>query len=114
MIKKEVLQSLSEQEMDMLLYIVNKISPPGFDLQIDENLLSTYKLDALLNLCSVHKDKVKEEYIKIYDSMLSKLNGTYKEEPKPEIKTETEAAKEDKKEEEVTKNENTTEPPKAS
>lgn len=70
-----MLQSLSDDEISMLLYVTNILHPPGFDIKVNENILLSYRKDALMWVCTQHRDKVLPEYLLIYDTMISKLNG---------------------------------------
>jgi hypothetical protein len=88
MIFRYVLQSLSPDELGMLLYITRVLHPPGFEIETNENVLSTYKQDAILQICAHYKDRVLPECMPIHDSMLAKLNGVIPndatEAPKPD------------------------------
>ena len=75
MIFRYVLQSLSPDELGMLLYITRVLHPPGFGIETNENILSTYKPDAIQQICAHYKDRVLPECVSIHDSMLAKLNG---------------------------------------
>jgi len=74
MIPLKTLQSLSEIEMDMVLYVTNKLHPPGFDIEVNKSILSMYKRDALIQICTHYRDKIKPEFEANYDTMLAKLN----------------------------------------
>lgn len=75
MIRKEVISSLTDEELGILLHLTNEVHPPGFNLKVNENLLTTYKKQALIEICAHYRDKIKEEFTEIYDTMVAKLNG---------------------------------------
>ena len=75
MIRQEVIRSLSMDELAMLLYALNNLWPPRFDIEVNANILSAYKKDSLIWGLVQCKPHVKEEFISIYDSMMAKLNG---------------------------------------
>jgi len=75
MVSKNVLRSLTEDEWCILLYLTNVIHPPGFGMEVNEAILSAYKKDALLQICSHYRDRIKPEYEPIYDTLVGKLNG---------------------------------------
>ena len=74
MIYKSVLQSFSDDEMSMLLHVTNILHPPGFGIEVNENILTAYKKDALMWICTQHRDKVLPEHLLAYDTMIAKLN----------------------------------------
>jgi hypothetical protein len=74
MIYKSVLQSLSDDEISILLYVTNFLHHPGFNIEVNENILSAYKKDALMWICTQHRDKVLPEHLLTYDTMIAKLN----------------------------------------
>lgn len=70
----EQLKSLTEDEVLMLWYIINKIEPavmPGIELE--PGLFTSVNREALLNRINKAKPLVKEEHIEIYNSIVSKL-----------------------------------------
>jgi len=71
MILRETIQSLSEEELQMLLVIVNIIFPCG--VIIDQNTISSYKFKHLAIHVSNAKSKIKEEYLEIYGRLCDKL-----------------------------------------
>jgi hypothetical protein len=75
MVPRQVLQSLSDEELSVLLYLTNKLQPPGFGIEVNENMLTAYKRDALIRICATHRDKIKLEFVQLYDTMVAKLNG---------------------------------------
>jgi hypothetical protein len=77
MIQREVLQSLTEDEMAVMLYVLNVLQPPGFNLTVDPWLVASYKKDALMGILAFHRQHVLPEGEKIYDTLLAKLNGVY-------------------------------------
>jgi hypothetical protein len=77
MIRREVLQSLSEDEMAVMLYVLNVLHPPGFNLTVDPWLVACYKKEALMQILAYHRQNVLPEGEKIYDTLLAKLNGVY-------------------------------------
>ena len=78
MIRRDVLRSLRQEEMDMLLYVTNILHPPIPNMQVDENILVYYKIDAVTQICNHYRDRVRPEFVSIYDDMIAKINGTYK------------------------------------
>lgn len=79
MIRRKVLQSLTEDEMAMLMYMTNVLRPPGFGIQVNENILTAYKKDVLLLICRYFKKDVLEDHHQVCDNLIAKIEGTYKE-----------------------------------
>ena len=72
MISLEKLSLLTEDELGMLLHIVNKIFPSL--PEVDINLLRSYKRDHLEGKLKSARPAIKEEFLSIYDGLLSKLD----------------------------------------
>lgn len=72
MIHTDIIKSLSEDELGMLLYIVNKIIP-CVSWEIDANILKTYKYDFLAKNIVAARPKIIEEKLNIYQSLCLKL-----------------------------------------
>lgn len=79
MIRREMLRSLTEDEMGMLLHMTNVLRSPGFGIQVNENILTAYKRDSLVQICRFFKQQVLPEYYSICDNLIAKLEGSYKE-----------------------------------
>ena len=82
MIRKEIISSLNEDELAMLLFIVNKIFPHCFE--IDEKIITSYKYEAIRQQLLFIRDKVKDEYQNIWASLAEKLEIIEKKEIRPE------------------------------
>lgn len=79
MIRREVLQSLTEDEMGMLLHMTRVLRPPGFGLDVNENILTAYQKNQLIMICRFFKQEVLPEHHSICDNLIAKLDGSYKE-----------------------------------
>jgi outer membrane biosynthesis protein TonB len=66
--------SLSEDELSMLWFIVNKVHPPVSTIDIDDAVLTSIKPAALEHRVKGSQALIKKEYIHIYRGLTSKLN----------------------------------------
>jgi hypothetical protein len=74
MVRIETLKSLTDDEMSMLLYILNT-EPPLPITEVTPRLILSYKTDALTWKLSQWRDKVKDEYIHIFDQLMFKISN---------------------------------------
>lgn len=74
------LDSLTEMELCLLLYVVNILSPVGPELEITPRLLLSVKHDALLWKLSQIQPQLNEEGTKVFTSLMTKLNKTWLDE----------------------------------
>jgi len=70
-------QSLSEEELSLLLYIVNVIHPIKPGPEITPNLLPTIRHDALLWIVSQQEPKLTAAGKIVFQSLMVKLNKTW-------------------------------------
>lgn len=73
MIYKHLIQSLTDDELSVIIYGINTYFPPLPIKEIDEHILSYYKGNILKNILLLIKDKLKEEYQCLIDSSILKL-----------------------------------------
>lgn len=66
-------ESLSEQEMDMVLYIVNVLQPTTSKLEIEPRNLTWFKHKFLVQKIVDVFQQIKPEYHPVYVSLLAKL-----------------------------------------
>lgn len=85
MIRRNVINSLSDDELSLLLYYTNVCQPPGFGIEVTESILTSYRKDKLLQLCDAQKVKLNPEGIDIHDTLVAKLNGTFIEKSESDI-----------------------------
>lgn len=71
MIARETLANLDEDEASMLLYIVNILNKPLFD--IDLGILASYNLQKLKEQIYKAGEKVKPEFWPIYEKLCNKM-----------------------------------------
>lgn len=64
---------LTEDELAMLLYLVNTFFPSSLG-QIDVNMLKCYRLNILQEQITAVKDRVKPDFLHIYQSLCAKFN----------------------------------------
>ena len=74
MMRIETLNSLTDDELSMLLVIVNT-EPPLPITEVSPNLLLYYRDDALTWKLSRWSDRVKPEFRYIFDQLMAKLTG---------------------------------------
>ena len=74
----ERLNTLTEREAEMLLFVLGVMHPPGFNLEVTLNLIKCYKKDVLQKILAASKAYVKEEFSSIHDSLTNKLFGEIK------------------------------------
>jgi hypothetical protein len=73
MISQNKLDLLTDEETDILLYILNKIAPPGFQIEVNMNMIKYYQVHILKDIIEKSKSLIKEENVQILDSILIKL-----------------------------------------
>ena len=73
MISQNKLDLLNDKEKDVLLYILNKISPPGFGIEVDLGIVKYYEVHLLKDIINRAKPLIKEENAPIIDSIFIKL-----------------------------------------
>ena len=76
------LESLTESELSLLLYVVNILEPiksPSFHIETPKELLWV-KHDALIWKLSQHQSKLTDEGKLVFDGLLAKLNKTPEQE----------------------------------
>jgi hypothetical protein len=71
------LQSLTENELALLLFIVNEVAPTSPKMEITPNLLLFFKHDALLWTVAQQESKLTDEGKKIFHGLMTKLNRTW-------------------------------------
>jgi hypothetical protein len=72
--KIEELNSLNDDELAMLWYIVNKLENPPFKAhEVDAELFIYIQHQKLVDRIRKSEDKIKEEYKHIYSSLKAKL-----------------------------------------
>ena len=79
----ETLNSLTDDELGMLLVVVNT-EPPLPITEVSPNLLLYYRDDALTWKLSRWSDRVKPEFRSIFDQLMAKLTGNKPTEPSPD------------------------------
>lgn len=72
MISRNLISSLTDDELNMLLYIVNNIEKTH-QLVIDESVICCYKLDKAKAKILAAKDKVSEAGKPIFESLCNKF-----------------------------------------
>lgn len=80
----ETLNSLTEDELIMLLCILNS-DPPLPIKEITPGLIPYYKDDILTFKVSQWGDKVKPDYKDIFDQLMFKISNVNPHEPTPDI-----------------------------
>ena len=83
MIRREIISSLNNDELAMLLFIVNKIFPHCFE--IDEKIITSYKFEAIKQQLLFIRGHVKDEYQKLWASLAEKLEIIEKTNDRPEL-----------------------------
>jgi hypothetical protein len=76
MIYRHVLETLTDEEKGIVLYVVNYLFPLGGMKEIDMNTITAVKLPALHHKLTCAANQVKPEYIEQYKIMCSKLELT--------------------------------------
>ena len=91
MLSSDFLDSLSEQEMGLLLYFINIVAPPSCPkMTFEISHLKWLKKDILIDRLLKSFDKISVEGHSTYKSLLEKLGVNVeirKEEPKIELPT---------------------------
>lgn len=78
MIRLETLNSLTEDELAMLLYILNE-EPPLPITEVTPQMVLSYKFDALTWKISQWGEKVKDEYKGVFDQLMYKISNNGKQ-----------------------------------
>lgn len=71
------LESLTEDELSLLLYIVNVIEPLRPPLEITPKFLLFFQHDALVWKVAQQESKLTDEGKKIFHGLMTKLNRTW-------------------------------------
>ena len=74
MVHIETLQSLTEDELAMLLYILNE-EPPLPITEVTPQMVLSYKLDALTWKLSQWEPRVKDEFKEIFNQLMFKISN---------------------------------------
>lgn len=74
------LESLTEDELALLLYIVNVIEPLRPPLEVTPKFLLFFKHDALVWKVAQQESKLTDEGKKIFHGLMTKLNRTWMQE----------------------------------
>jgi hypothetical protein len=76
----EQFDTLTDDEISVLWYAINKLAPPVLDeVEIGPELFTSVKHDALLNRIEMIKPLLKEEHKHLYESLKLKLTAVKKE-----------------------------------
>ena len=76
MIYRHILNSLTEEEKQVVLHVVNKMWPIGGMGEIDMEILLAMKLESLHHKLTCAANQVKPEHIDKYKILCSKLGLT--------------------------------------
>ena len=76
MIYRHVLNTLTDEEKGIVLYVVNYLFPFGGMKDVDMDTIAAAKLPALHHKLTCAANQVKPEYIEQYKIMCSKLSLT--------------------------------------
>ena len=71
MIFKYKIESLSDDELSLLLYIINKYDPPS--IVVDSTIVTSIRLTKLCKKLNLALSEIKEEYKEVLYSMAEKL-----------------------------------------
>jgi len=71
------LELLTPDELGLLLYIVNEVSPTSPKMEIPPKFLPIFKHDILLAKVARQEEKLTEEGKKVYSGLMDKLNKTW-------------------------------------
>ena len=71
MISREFIHLLSSDEKVMLLYIVNILNTPIYEIDLD--IISCFNYSSLIEKIKNAKNKVKEEFLPIYNGLYEKF-----------------------------------------
>lgn len=74
MIPLETIQSLTEDELAFVLFVVNKIKPCLPNTEINKNILPYFKYDFLARTIVSCKDSVSDEGQEIFKNVCKKLS----------------------------------------
>ena len=74
MIHSDTLNGLSEDERNMLLFILNRYHPPLPGIEADLSIVKMYRKPALCQIIQKMREKVKPEALPIYNSLCQKLD----------------------------------------
>ncbi len=74
------LESLTPDELGLLLYIVNVVSPTSPKMEISPKFLLFYKHDLLTFKVAQQEPKLTEEGKKVFQGLMTKLNKTWLQE----------------------------------
>jgi hypothetical protein len=71
MISSEIVNSLTEDELGMVLHVVNEVFPSS--VKVSAKTLMSYKKPSLVAKMKAARGEVKEEFLPIYESCCGKL-----------------------------------------
>ena len=71
------LESLTQDELGLLLYVVNVLAPTSPPMEISPKMLLFFKHDALLFKLAQQEPKLTDEGKKVFHSLMTKLNRTW-------------------------------------
>ena len=74
------LQSLTTEDLELLLYIVNVVEPSIPSVEVTPKMLLFFKHDKLLFKISQQEPKLTDDGKKIFHSLMTKLNKTWLQE----------------------------------
>jgi len=70
----EQLNSLNDDEVAMLWFMINKVFPPAIkDIEMEPSIFTSIKHRWIVDRVSKMKDVIKEEHQPIYESLKNKL-----------------------------------------
>ena len=76
----EQFNTLTDDEISVLWYAINKLIPPVLDgVEIEPELFTSIKHNAILNRIEIIKSLLKEEHKHLYESLKVKLTAVKKE-----------------------------------
>lgn len=74
------LESLTQDELGLLLYVVNVLSPTSPPMEISPKMLLFFKHDALLFKLAQQESKLTDDGKKVFHGLMAKLNQTWLQE----------------------------------
>ena len=74
------LNSLTELELALCLYVVNVLAPTSPPMEISPKMLLFFKHDALLFKLAQQESKLTDDGKKVFHSLMTKLNRTWLQE----------------------------------
>lgn len=74
------LESLTQNELGLLLYVVNVLDPLNPPMEISPKMLLCFKHDALLFKLVQQESKLTDDGKKVFHNLMTKLNRTWLQE----------------------------------